>query len=186
MGAPTQILEGIRVLDLTQWLAGPQATRLMADLGAEVIKVELPPAGEHGRAIRIVPRDGKDGAVPSFFIMHNRGKKSLCLDFKRPAGQEVVRDLVKVSDVFFENFAPGVMARYGLTYEAVSRLNPRIVMCSVSSYGQSGPYAGRIGNDLVAVAGGALLHMIGEPDGYPAYPGSAVGDHIPPLNTFPP
>ena len=184
MPQPTQILEGIRILDFTQWLAGPQATRLMVDLGAEVIKVELPPKGEHSRNIRIVPKDGKDGATPSYFIMHNRGKKSVCVDVKTPEGQEVIKDLIKVSDVLFENFTPGIMAHYGLTYDVVSQINPRIVMCSVSTYGQSGPYSRRIGNDLVALAAGGLLHMMGEPDGYPAYPASAIGDHMGALNAF--
>lgn len=184
MTAPKQILEGIRILDFTQWLAGPQATRLMVDLGAEVIKIELPPKGEHSRNIRIVPKDGKDGATPSYFIMHNRGKKSLCVDVKTPEGQDVIKDLIKVSDVLFENFTPGIMAHYGLTYDVVSQVNPRIIMCSVSTYGQSGPYAQRIGNDLVALAAGGILHMMGEPDGYPAYPASAIGDHMGALNAF--
>ena len=184
MTKPTQILEGVRILDLTQWLAGPQATRLMVDLGAEVVKVELPPKGEHSRHIRIVPRDGKDGATPSYFIMHNRGKKSLCVDIKRPAGQAIIKDLVQHSDVLFENFTPGIMERYGLTYEHVSKVNPRIVMCSVSTYGQTGRYARRIGNDLVALAAGGLLHLVGEPEGYPAYPASAIGDHMTALNAF--
>ena len=180
----TQILEGVRILDLTQWLAGPQATRLMVDLGAEVIKVELPPKGEHSRHIRIVPKDGKDGATPSYFIMHNRGKKSLCVDIKTPAGQAVIKDLVKHCDVLFENFTPGIMQRYGLTYDSLSAINPSLVMCSVSTYGQTGPYSRRIGNDLVALAAGGLLHLVGEPDGYPAYPASAIGDHMTALNAF--
>ena len=184
MSTPTQILEGIRILDLTQWLAGPQATRLMVDLGAEVIKVELPPKGEHSRHIRIVPKDGRDGATPSYFIMHNRGKKSICVDIKTPAGQQVIQDLIKSADVLFENFTPGIMANYGFTYESVSQLNPKIIMCSVSTYGQTGPYSRRIGNDLVALAVGGVLHMVGDPDGYPAYPGSAIGDHMAALNAF--
>jgi crotonobetainyl-CoA:carnitine CoA-transferase CaiB-like acyl-CoA transferase len=184
MSNPTQILGGVRILDFTQWLAGPQATRLMVDLGAEVIKVELPPKGEHSRHIRIVPRDGKDGAIPGYFTMHNRGKKSICVDVKTPEGQEVIRDLIKKCDVLFENFTPGVVAHYGLTYDVVSRINPGIVMCSVSTYGQEGPYSRRIGNDLVALAAGGVLHMLGEPDGYPAYPASAIGDHIGALNAF--
>lgn len=184
MAGQKQILEGIRVLDFTQWLAGPQATRLMVDLGAEIIKVELPPKGEHSRHIRIVPKDGKDGATPSYFIMHNRGKKSLCVDIKTPEGQAVIKELVKSVDVVFENFTPGIMANYGLTYDELSKINPSIVMCSVSTYGQTGPYSRRIGNDLVALGVGGFLHMIGEPDGYPAYPGSAVGDHMAALNAF--
>lgn len=184
MAEQKQILEGVRILDLTQWLAGPQATRLMVDLGAEVIKVELPPKGEHSRHIRIVPKDGKDGATPSYFIMHNRGKKSLCVDIKTPAGQAVIKDLVRHCDVLFENFTPGIMERYGLTYDSLSAINPSLVMCSVSTYGQTGPYSRRIGNDLVALAAGGLLHLVGEPDGYPAYPASAIGDHMTALNAF--
>ena len=139
----------------------------MVDLGAEVIKVELPPKGEHSRHIRIVPKDGKDGAIPSYFTMHNRGKKSICVDVKTPEGQAVIKDLIKKCDVLFENFTPGIMAHYGLTYDVVSQINPSIVMCSVSTYGQEGPYSRRIGNDLVALAAGGILHMMGEPDGYP-------------------
>jgi CoA:oxalate CoA-transferase len=156
----------------------------MVDLGAEVIKVELPPKGEHSRHIRIVPKDGKDGAIPSYFTMHNRGKKSLCVDVKTPEGQAVIKDLIKKCDVLFENFTPGIMAHYGLTYDVVSQINTSIVMCSVSTYGQEGPYSRRIGNDLVALAAGGILHMMGEPDGYPAYPASAIGDHIGALNAF--
>jgi crotonobetainyl-CoA:carnitine CoA-transferase CaiB-like acyl-CoA transferase len=86
--------------------------------------------------------------------------------------------------VLFENFTPGIMAHYGLTYDVVSQINPRIIMCSVSTYGQNGPYSRRIGNDLVALAAGGILHMMGEPDGYPAYPASAIGDHMGALNAF--
>jgi CoA:oxalate CoA-transferase len=103
---------------------------------------------------------------------------------KTPEGQDVIKDLIKVSDVLFENFTPGIMAHYGLTYDVVSQINPRIIMCSVSTYGQSGPYARRIGNDLVALAAGGMLHMMGEPDSYPAYPASAIGDHMGALNAF--
>jgi CoA:oxalate CoA-transferase len=103
---------------------------------------------------------------------------------KTPDGQVVIKDLLKASDVLFENFTPGIMAHYGLTYDVVSQINPRIIMCSVSTYGQTGPYAQRIGNDLVALAAGGILHMMGEPDGYPAYPGSAIGDHMGALNAF--
>jgi CoA:oxalate CoA-transferase len=179
-----QIFSGIRVLDFTQWLAGPQATRLMVDLGAEILKVELPPRGEHSRNIRILPKDGKNGSTPHYFTMHNRGKKSLCIDVKTQDGQTVIKDLIKVCDVLFENFTPGIMAHYGLTYDVVSQINPSIIMCSVSTYGQEGPYSRRIGNDLVALGVGGVLHMLGDPDGYPAYPASAIGDHMGALNAF--
>ena len=106
MSTPKQILEGIRILDLTQWLAGPQATRLMVDLGAEVIKVELPPKGEHSRHIRIVPKDGRDGATPSYFIMHNRGKKSITLNVRSKKGIDLIKELVPKFDMLLQNFRP--------------------------------------------------------------------------------
>lgn len=178
-----RIFEGVRVLDLTQYIAGPVATRLFADLGAEVIKVELPPKGDGSRRLRFNEKDGK-GAVGQYFAGFNRCKKCVCIDFKRPEGGAIVRDLAKAADVLVENYTPGVLRRYGLGYEAISSAKPDIIMCSISTYGQEGPYAQRIGNDLVAMAAGGLLHMMGEPDGYPVYPASAIADHMSALNAF--
>src|ERR1700722_14187506 len=164
MASHKRIFEGVRIIDLTQYLAGPVATRLFVDLGAEVIKVELPPNGEGSRRLRFSAGDGRRGAAPIYFAMHNRGKKCVCVDFKRPEGAAVVKDLAKSADI--------------------AAVNPNIVMCSVSTYGQDSPHAERIGNDLVALAAGGFLHMIGEPDVHPMYPASAIADHMTAVNAF--
>jgi CoA:oxalate CoA-transferase len=184
MVAHKKIFEGIRILDVTQYLAGPVAARLFVDLGAEVIKVEPPPKGEGSRLLRFAANDGGKGAPSAYFSMHNRGKKFICIDFKRPEGAAVLKDLAKTADVFFQNYTPGVLDRYGLGYDDIAAVNPRIVMCSVSTYGNTSPYAHRIGNDLVALAAGGLLHMMGEPDGHPVYPASAIADHMTAVNAF--
>jgi CoA:oxalate CoA-transferase len=184
MASHKKIFDGIRILDVTQYLAGPVAARLFVDLGAEVIKVEPPPKGEGSRALRFASNDGGKGAPSAYFSMHNRGKKFICIDFKRPEGAAVLKDLAKTAYVFFQNYTPGVLDRYGLAYKDIATVNPRIVMCSVSTYGQDSPYAARIGNDLVALAAGGLLHMMGEPDGHPVYPASAIADHMTAVNAF--
>jgi crotonobetainyl-CoA:carnitine CoA-transferase CaiB-like acyl-CoA transferase len=184
MAAYKKIYEGVRILDVTQYLAGPVAARLLVDLGAEVIKVEPPPNGEGSRALRFSAHDGGRGEAGTYFAMHNRGKKCVCIDFKRPSGAAILKDLARHADVFFQNYTPGVLAKYGLAYEDIAAVNPGIVMCSVSTYGQHGPYAQRIGNDLVALAAGGLLHMMGEPDAHPVYPASAIADHMTAVNAF--
>jgi crotonobetainyl-CoA:carnitine CoA-transferase CaiB-like acyl-CoA transferase len=184
MASYKRIFEGVRIVDVTQYLAGPVATRLFVDLGAEVIKVEPPPHGEGNRRLRFNADDGRKGAPGAYFTMHNRGKKCVCIDFKRPEGAAIVKDLAKTADVFHENYTPGVLKRYGLGYDAISAVNPNIVMCSVSTYGQTSPYAERIGNDLVALAAAGMLNMIGEPGGHPLYPASAIADHMTAVNAF--
>ncbi len=184
MIANRKIFQGIRILDVTQYLAGPVAGRLFVDLGAEVIKVEPPPRGEGSRMLRFSANDGPKGSPAAYFAMHNRGKKCICIDFKRPEGAAILKDLVECADVFFQNYTPGVLDRYGLGYKDIAAVKPDIVMCSVSTYGQEGPYARRIGNDLVALAAGGLLHMMGEPDGHPVYPASAIADHMTAVNAF--
>src|SRR5208282_1443440 len=129
MAAHQKIFEGIRIVDLTQYLAGPVATRLFADLGAEVIKVELPPHGEGSRRLRMSPSDGLRGNAGAYFAMHNRGKRCVCIDYKRPEGAAIVRELAAKADVFFENLTPGVLQRYGLGYPEIAAANPEIVMC---------------------------------------------------------
>src|SRR5579863_9810058 len=184
MASHKRIFEGVRIIDVTQYLAGPVATRLFVDLGAEVIKVEPPPGGEGSRRLRFSARDGRKGAAATYFTMHNRGKKCVCVDFKRAAGAAVVKDLARTADVLIENYTPGVLQRYGLGYGEIAEVNPNIVMCSISTYGQDSPHAQRIGNDLVALAAGGFLHMIGEPDGHPVYPASAIADHMTAVNAF--
>jgi crotonobetainyl-CoA:carnitine CoA-transferase CaiB-like acyl-CoA transferase len=165
------VLDGYKVLDFTQVLAGPTATRMMAEMGAEVIKVELAPSGDPSRALPFL-RDGRS----AYYIQQNRGKKSLCIDVKNPAGLEVIRALIPKMDVMIENYAPGVITRMGLGYEAVSELNPKIVMCSISSLGQSGPLANRPGYDTVGAAYAGVLDMCGYPDRAPVFPALGIGD----------
>ena len=165
------ILSGIRVLDFTQYIAGPILGRLLADLGAEVIKLEMAPMGDLAR--HYPPSKAGQGAL---FISDNRGKKSLCFNVKRPEGVEIVKDLVRRSDVLVENFTPGVLAKYGLGYEALQPINPRLIMCSISGFGQNGPYAHRPSNDLICWASSGLLDQAGYPDDGPVYPGGNMGD----------
>ncbi len=133
---PSHILDGYKVMDMTQFIAGPTLTRMLAQMGAEVIKVEQTPYGDPTRVAPIY----KDGHS-AYFTQHNRGKKSLCVNAKDPEGYKILTGLLTKVDVLAENFTPGVMAKLGLDYETVSRINPRIVMCSISTFGQNGPLA---------------------------------------------
>ena len=143
----SNIFDGVRVLDFTNNLAGPQATAMMADFGAEVIKVERPGLGDDARAWPL-QLDG----MSTLFIQANRGKKSIVLDFKKEVDLEIIRKLVQTADVVVEAFSPGVMDRAGLGYGDLIKLNPSIIMCSVSAYGQTGPYKSKPGYDLIAQA----------------------------------
>jgi crotonobetainyl-CoA:carnitine CoA-transferase CaiB-like acyl-CoA transferase len=165
------VLDGYKVLDFTQVLAGPTVTRLMAEMGAEVIKVELLPGGDFSRKLPFL-RDGRS----AYFIQQNRGKKSLCIDAKNPRGLDILKELVKKVDVLVENFSPGTIARLGLGYDIVRELNPRLVMCSVSAFGQTGPLAKLPGYDYIAQAYAGVTYMIGEPDGSPYFPMLGLGD----------
>ena len=145
--APIHMLDGYKVLDFTQAVAGPTATLMLAEMGAEVIKVELMPNGDLTRAIPLI-RNGRSG----YFVQHNRGKKSICVDVKNPEGLALIKGLIPQMDVLMENFAPGVIDRLGLDYPAVKALNPRIVMCSLSAFGQTGPLANEPGFDTLGAA----------------------------------
>ena len=169
--APTRILDGYKVLDFSQVLAGPTITRLMAELGAEVIKVELPPGGDRSRGLPFL-RDGRSG----YFVQQNRGKKSLCIDLKQPAGRAAIRDLITKVDVLVENFSPGVIARLGFGYDAVRTLNPRLVMCSISLCGQTGPSSYKPGFDHIGASLAGVLDMTGETDGSPVLNTMGIGD----------
>ncbi len=166
-----RMLEGYRVLDFTQVLAGPTTTRYLAEMGADVIKVEFAPKGDIARAVPYV-RDGRS----AYYVQQNRGKKSICLDLKMPAAAALVRELIPKVDVMVENYAPGVIGRLGFGYEAVRALNPKIVMCSISTFGQAGPLSDRPGYDFIGCAYSGVLSMIGERDGAPALPGVGLGD----------
>ena len=165
------ILDGYKVLDFTQVLAGPTVTRLMAEMGAEIIKVELTPNGEISRALPY-QRNGRS----AYFIQQNRGKKSLCIDAKHPQGLAILKELVKQVDVVLENFAPGVIGRLGLDYETVKQLNPTVIMCSISAFGQTGPLSKLPGYDYIAQAYSGITSMIGEKDGQPYFPLPGIGD----------
>ena len=141
------ILEGYSVLDLSQHLAGPSTTRLMAEMGAHVIKVELAPDGDPTRRIGYF-EDGRS----AYFVQQNRGKESLCIDVKHEKGLAVLKDLVKKVDVVLENFAPGVMKNIGIDWPVVQQLNPQVIMCSISALGQTGPLAHLPGIDYIAQA----------------------------------
>ncbi len=171
MAEMKHVLDGYKVLDFTQVLAGPTATRMMAEMGAEIIKVELAPNGDPSRALPFL-RDGRS----AYYIQQNRGKKSLCIDAKTPAGLEIIKALIPKVDVIIENYAPGVIARMGLGYDTVSALNPKIVMCSISSLGQRGPLANRPGYDTVGAAYAGVLDMCGYPDRAPVFPALGIGD----------
>jgi CoA:oxalate CoA-transferase len=178
MAAANAIFSGIRLIEFSQWVSGPMMAKMMADLGADVIKLELPPAGDN---MRVPVAKGGWGAS---FVSENRGKKSVCLNIKQAEGAAIARDLIARADVFLENFTPGVVARYGLGYEALRAFNPRLIMCSISGFGQNGPDAHRPGNDLIAQAAGGLLNLVGNPDGPPLYPGVNIGDCTGGLSAF--
>lgn len=161
-------LDGIRVIDLSRVLAGPLAGQMLADLGAEVIKVEQPGAGDESRRYG-PPFHGDAGAgETSFFLAANRGKKSVTIDFARPEGRRLLATLARDADVLIENFRVGTLARHGLDYETLSASNPGLVYCSITGFGQSGPYAARPGYDAIFQSMGGLMSSIGYPDDHPA------------------
>jgi len=172
------MLTGYRVLDITQFVAGPTCTRIMAEMGAEVIKVELAPFGDRGRAAGDRPRDPKfkNGSQSTYNFQHNHSKKSLALDLKQPRARELVKALVAKADVVVENFAPGVMNRMGLDYDALKAINPRIIMCSISLAGQTGPLSDKPGFDYMGAAYAGVTGLAGETDRGPAQFVTAIGD----------
>ena len=165
------ILEGVVVVDLTQALSGPTLTRYLSELGADVVKVEIPTTGDITRGSATV-RNGRSG----YFISVNRGKRSLCIDIKDPRGLSVIKDLIATADVFVENFSPGTVARLGLGWDVVSATNSRLIMCSISAFGQEGTRSHLPGYDGVAQAYSGVTSMNGEAGGPPIVAGAAVGD----------
>lgn len=168
---PKHVLDGYKVLDFTQVLAGPTATRLMAEMGAEIIKVELTPTGDISRALPFM----KDGHS-AYYTQQNRGKKSLCIDVRHPKGQEIITNLIKQVDVVVENFSPGTIGRLGFSYDVVKAINPRVIMCSISALGQTGPLASVPGYDYIGQAYAGVTYMIGDPNGAPSFPMLGLGD----------
>ena len=171
-------LSHIRVLDLSRVLAGPWASQNLADLGAEVIKIERPGSGDDTRSWGppfLKDKDGKDTREAAYFLSVNRGKKSVTLDLSKPEGQRIARELAAKSDVLIENYKAGGLAKYGLAYEDLRRTNPRIIYCSITGFGQSGPSARRPGYDFIFQGMGGLMSITGERDGEPGGGPQKVG-----------
>ncbi len=175
-------LSGIRVLDLSRVLAGPWCTQTLADLGADVIKIERPQTGDDTRTWGppfLKDAQGNDTPEAAYYLGTNRNKRSVTCDIAQPAGQALIRELAVHCDVFVENFKVGDMARYGLDYASIKAINPRIVYCSVTGFGQTGPYADRAGYDYAIQGMGGLMSVTGERDdlqGGPQKVGVAVAD----------
>lgn len=165
------LLQGMKVLDLTRVLAGPYASMVLADLGAEVLKVELPTKGDESRGFG--PFQNGESA---YFTSVNRGKKSVTVDLRTAAGCDLAKRLTRECDVLLENFRPGSMARFGLDYESLRQENPRLVYASISGFGQTGPYAQRPAYDVIIQAMGGISSITGEPGGAPVRVGSSVAD----------
>jgi crotonobetainyl-CoA:carnitine CoA-transferase CaiB-like acyl-CoA transferase len=173
----TKPLAGLRVLELARVLAGPWAGQTLADLGAHVIKVERPEGGDETRTWGPpFVAESKGGASAAYFHATNRGKKSIALSFDQPAGLNAVLALAKNADVIIENFKVGGLAKYGLDYAAIQKINPRVIYCSITGFGQTGPYASRAGYDYIVQGMGGIMDLTGEPDGEPQKIGVAFAD----------
>jgi crotonobetainyl-CoA:carnitine CoA-transferase CaiB-like acyl-CoA transferase len=174
-------LSGIKILDLTRVLAGPLSAQMLADLGAEVIKIERPGGGDDARAFGppyLVDPEGKQNNNNSFYLCANRNKKSVTVNIATPEGQAIIRELAKSCDVMMENYKVGDIKRYKLDYEAIRAVNPGIIYCSVTGFGQTGPYAPRAGYDAIFQAMGGLMSVTGPMDGEPGAGPMKVGPSI--------
>ncbi len=169
-------LSGLLVLDLTRVLAGPYCTMLLADLGARVIKIELPDTGDDARQIGPFVDDGKGSRTSAYFFSVNRNKESLALDLKNLNDRKAFEALLDVADVLVENFTPGVLARLGYSWEEIQQRNPRLILASISGFGQTGPYASLPAYDMVVQAMGGVLSLTGEEGGAPTRVGVSIGD----------
>ena len=176
-------LSHLTVLDLSRVLAGPWCTQLLADLGAEVIKIEKPGSGDDTRSWGppfLKDREGRETGEAAYYLACNRGKKSVAVDFTQSEGQAIVRDLARAADVIVENFKVGGLKKYGLDYASLSAVNPRLVYCSITGFGQTGPYAERAGYDFMIQGMGGFMSVTGErddaPGGGPQKAGIAVAD----------
>jgi crotonobetainyl-CoA:carnitine CoA-transferase CaiB-like acyl-CoA transferase len=181
MSSSPAALHGIRVLDLSRILAGPTATQLLADLGAQVIKIERPVHGDDTRGwgppFLDPPSEGGSGES-AYFLSSNRGKSSLALDLAKPEGQAIIRKLAQSSDVLVENFKQGDLERYGLDHATLCALNPKLIYCSISGFGRTGPNAHRAGYDFLIQAEGGLMSLTGDADRAPLKAGVGVADVV--------
>ncbi len=168
-------LDGVKVVELARILAGPWAGQTLSDLGADVIKVEAPEGDDTRRWGPPFITQGDDTSA-AYFYATNRGKKSVTCDFRTAEGQQMVRDLVADADVLIENFKVGGLAKYGLDYDSLRQVNPKLIYCSITGFGQTGPYAHRAGYDFIIQGMSGLMSVTGEPDGQPQKVGVAVTD----------
>ena len=171
-------LNGIRVLDLTRVLAGPWATQMLADFGAEVIKVEKPGEGDDTRGWGppfVKNADGSEGDA-AYFQSANRGKQSVCIDMAKPEGAHLIKKLAAKSDILIENFKVGGLKKYGLDYESLKATHPGLIYCSITGFGQTGPYANRAGYDFMIQGMAGVMSITGEPNGEPMKMGVAFSD----------
>ncbi|EHM01049.1 III protein, CoA-transferase family [Acetobacteraceae bacterium AT-5844] len=174
MTEPTGPLKGLRVVDLTRVLAGPTCTQMLGDLGAEVIKIERPEAGDDTRGF--APPYMPNTRESAYFVGVNRNKKSVTIDIAKPEGQAIVHKLLENADILVENFKTGALAKYGLSYEDLKQKYPGLIYCSITGFGQTGPYAPRPGYDALIQAMGGVMSLTGEPDGEPQKVGIPVAD----------
>lgn len=166
-------LEGLKVLEMGQLIAGPFASRLLAEFGAEVIKVESPATGDAIRSWRVV-----ENGTSLWWYVQSRNKKSITIDLRQTEGQDLIRNLVKEIDILIENFRPGTMEKWGLSYEELKEINPRLIMIRVSGYGQDGPYKDKPGFGSIGEAMGGLRYITGYPDRPPTRVGISIGDSL--------
>lgn len=179
MSDVTGPLDGVKILDLTRILAGPYCTQILGDLGAEVIKIERPLKGDDTRRFAppfLLDEQGAETSESAYFLSANRNKKSVVIDFTKPAGQKLIRRLIAMSDVVVENFKTGTLKKYGLSYDDVRSDNPRLIYCSITGFGQTGPYANRPGYDFLIQGMGGIMSLTGEPNGSPQKVGVSIAD----------
>lgn len=180
--AKPRALDGIRVLDLSRVLAGPWCGQALGDLGADVIKIETPGKGDDTRAWGppflppASPQPGNPRGESAYFLTANRNKRSAAIDFSKPAGADLIRGLAAKADIVLENFKVGGLKKYGLDYASLSAINPRLIYCSITGFGQYGPYAGRGGYDFVAQGMGGMMSITGDPASEPQKAGVAICD----------
>ena len=181
---PDMPLSGVTIIDLSRYIAGPYCTKLLAGMGAEVIKVERPDDGDPSRRMGPFPGDIPDPEKSGTFLYLNTGKKGITLNLKTTTGSKIVKELVKSADVVVENFGPGVMPRLGLDYNTLAAINPRLVMTSISNFGQSGPYCGYQAEEMTIQAMGGFMYLGGDPEREPLKLGFAASQYMGGLSGF--
>ena len=172
-------LDGLRVFDLTRIMAGPTCTQLLGDLGADILKIERPGQGDDTRGFGppfLKDAEGNDTTESAYYMSANRNKRSVSIDLAQPRGQELARRLIERSDILMENFKVGTLAKFGLSYDQLKGAFPRLIYCSLTGFGQTGPFAERPGYDVLVQAMGGVMSITGEPDGEPQKVGAPIAD----------